>query len=441
MPNPLSRLWRALPVGLSALLMLGGCSLIDAKKDDYKRANRLPSLEIPPSLSVPQADDRYTIPDPKDVAASATYSEYAKTRGLPTLPGGYVPGVGVDPQSAQAHIDVAGAERWLVVNGTPEQVWATCKTFLTENGYEIAAENPTLGILETQWVTSRPHLEDDGILRNVLNSLFTNDNSNGIRDRYRLRVDAGRKPGTSEVFVSHRGLEEVSVATNDRTVWQARASEPDKEAEMLKRLLVKFGVDIPAADQQIANAKVDARQPSATDADVASGSAAVPKVAPSVANARLDTSASGEPGLVLAEAFDPAWRRLGLAAEKAGLTVQEQDREKGVLSVQYSADKVKDGTGETAKEKKGIGALFASAGRAIWKKITETDESIAADKAAAAKAAQRPKLVTIPDGVYQLTVSKTDASRSRVTVLDKAGQAPAPDVARHLLDILAVRLQ
>ena len=429
-PLPFAR--RGAPVLLLAATLLSGCSLVDAKKDDYKRANRLPSLEIPPTLSTPQADDRYTIPDPKDVAASATYSEYAKSRGLPTLQGGYVPGVGVDPQSAQAHIERAGAERWLVVNGSTDQVWNTVRTFLTENGYEIGAENATLGVLETQWITSKPQVEDDGVLRNLINSLFVNDNANGIRDRYRFRVDHGRKDGTTEVFVTHKGLEEVVVGNSERTVWQARASEPDKEAEMLKRLLVKFGLDQPAARQQVAAAVVAPRAPSATADEVQSGSAA-PASASGTAAAVLETGAGGIPDLRVAEPFDRAWRRVGLAIDQAGLQVQDQDRDEGLYFVQYSAAKVKTpASAGAAPAAQGLLGFLGGVGSAMWHKITDSDAATPGKPAAT---------VTVPDGVYRLAVSKTDAAAARVTVLDKAGGAVDPAVARALLGVVSASLR
>ncbi len=429
-PKQVSLYLRIAPALLVSASLLSGCSLIDAKRDDYKRANRLPPLEIPPTLTVPQADDRYTIPDPKDVAASATYSEYAKSRGLPTLAAGYVPGVGVDPQSAQAHIERAGAERWLVVNGTPDQVWNTVRTFLTENGYEIGAENATLGVLETQWVTSRPQVEDDGILRNLINSLITNDNANSLRDRYRFRVDHGRKEGTSEIFVSHKGLEEVVAGNTDRTVWQARASEPDKEAEMLKRLLIKFGVDLPGAQQQVADATLTARAPSATPADVQSGSAAKPTVAAVGTAVTLETGAGGVPDLLVPEPFDRAWRRVGLAIEQAGLGLQDQDRDEGIYFVQYTAAKVRQPAAAGAPAASGFFGFLSGVGSAMWHKIT--DDTPTADKAAAAN---------VPDGVYRLLVSKSDPRAARVTALDKAGKATDPATARALLGVLSGALR
>lgn len=461
---------RSLTALLVAASLLSGCSLIDAKKDDYKRANRLPPLEIPPSLSVPQADDRYTIPDPKDVAASATYSEYAKSRGLPTLQAGYVPGVGVDPQSAMAHIEHAGAERWLVVNGSTDQVFNTVRTFLTENGYEIGSENPQLGVLETQWLTGRPEVEDDGILRNLVKNLFASDNANAIRDRYRFRVDHGRKAGTAEIFVYHKGLEEVEAGT-DRTVWQARASEPDKEAEMLKRLLLKFGVDIPKADEQIKGASVEPRPITATADDVKTGSAApmvpmpIGNAAPSAppaggaalavggttataggaGSAASSAAAAGlsgaaavlqpamgnqPPALVVPDAFDRAWRRVGLALEQTGIQVQDQDRDEGIYFVQYVADKVKV-PGAIPNANQGFLGLISGIGKSIWNKMTDTDTNAKADGRASATIAVPS--TKVPDALYRLVVSKKDGGTSRVTLLDKTGQPLASDVASSLL--------
>lgn len=432
---------RPATLALTVLVLLSGCSLIDAKKDDYKRANRLPPLEIPPTLSQPSADDRYTIPDPKDVAASATYSEYAKSRGLPTVQGGYVPGVGVDPQSAQAHLEVAGSQRWLVVNGTPDQVFNTIKTFLTENGYEIGAEDAALGVIETQWIEGRPQVEDDGIFRNLIHKVFSNDNSTSIRDRYKFRIDRGRKDGTCEIYVSQKGLEEV-VAGQDRTVWQPRASEPDKEAEMLKRLLLKFGVDIPAADQQLAKAQPAERQPSADAAEAAAGGAAVATGAPGAASGavRVVTGSDGQPALVMGEGFDRAWRRTSLAIDKSGLALQDQDRDSGWYFVQYSADKVKDPAGEADKSA-GVGGFFSKLGHAIWSKITDTDTS-GKDSSKPVDLSPQAKLsdIKVPDGTYRLALSN-DPKDARMTVLDKDGKAPPADVSRKLLAVLAAQLR
>jgi outer membrane protein assembly factor BamC len=47
------------------------------------------------------------------------------------------------------------------------------------------------------------------------------------------------------------------------------------------------------------------------------------------------TSAGGQPELVLADGFDRAWRRVGLALDRTGFTVEDRDRTKGLYFVRY----------------------------------------------------------------------------------------------------------
>jgi outer membrane protein assembly factor BamC len=393
-----------------------GCSAIDAKNDDYKRSNRLPPLEIPPSLTVPQADDRYAIPDPKDVAASATYSEYAKSRGLPTAQPGFVPGIGIDPKIAQAHIERAGAERWLVVNGTEVQVFNTLKTFLTENGYDIAEENPTLETLDTKWVTSHPHVEDDGILRNLLNSVLSSDTSTSIRDRYHFRVDPGRTAGTVEVFVSHSGMEEVQVDMSSFK-WQPRPSEPAKEAEMLKRLLVKFGVDEPKAAEVIAAASPDIKAPLSSS----KAGAGDEKIAIKPKNAlAVELRGDGQPALKIQDSFDRAWRRVALAVDKSGLVTQDQNRDQGIFFVQYASAKLK-GPDQFNPGGGGVTGFFSSLGN-----MFSSD-----------KTAETPKVRFEDNSSYRVIVAKLGDALNEVTVMDKDGKKLSVDMARRFLEILA----
>lgn len=399
-------------------LVLSGCSAIDAKNDDYKRSSRLPPLEIPPSLTVPQADDRYAIPDPKDVAASATYSEYAKTRGLPTVQPGFVPGIGIDPNISQAHIERSGTERWLVVNGTESQVFNTLKTFLTENGYDIAEENPTLETLETKWVTSHPKVEDDGLLRNLLNSVLSTDNSSAIRDRYHFRVDPGRKAGTVEVYVSHSGLEEVQVDMSSFK-WQPRPSEPAKEAEMLKRLLVKFGIEEPKAALALAASNAEAK--AVVKADPSKGGSENAPVTPKNALS-VELRGDGQPVIPIPDSFDRAWRRMTLAIDKSGLVTQDKNRDKGIFYVQYSSANMK-AQDPFNPNGGGVSGFFSSIGR-----LFSDDKNT------------EGKTVKFDDNTsYRVVVTNRGESLNEVSVMDKEGKKLPVDLARRFLEILATQ--
>ncbi|MBS1147297.1 MAG: putative lipoprotein, partial [Proteobacteria bacterium] len=70
---------RLLPLFLLVSLAVSGCSM-ESKKIDYKSAEKLPTLEIPPDLTAPTGDNRYAIPDAQGGTATlSTYSQERKT--------------------------------------------------------------------------------------------------------------------------------------------------------------------------------------------------------------------------------------------------------------------------------------------------------------------------------------------------------------------------
>lgn len=70
---------RNIVLGLAALSALAGCdSITERKQVDYKAGATLTRpLEVPPDLTVPETEQRYTIPG-TDGEKVARYSEYAK---------------------------------------------------------------------------------------------------------------------------------------------------------------------------------------------------------------------------------------------------------------------------------------------------------------------------------------------------------------------------
>jgi outer membrane protein assembly factor BamC len=95
-------------------------------------------------------------------------------------------------------------------------------------------------------------------------------------------------------------------------VWQPTPPDPELEAEFLSRLMVRFG----------------------TPTDVAV--TAVAAVAAQPQHARIEKGGDGASRLVVDDAFDRAWRRVGLALDRTGFTVVDRDRSKGLYFVRYS---------------------------------------------------------------------------------------------------------
>ncbi len=298
----------------ASFVALPGCSWFGTKNSDYRsQGGRIQPLEVPPDLTQPTLDDRFTIPDGK----STTYSAYNKDRGTAGASAGSSVGA---LKLDNARIERAGGQRWLVVKAEPARVWPVVRDFWTEAGYVLKRETADSGIMETDWREDRTRIPQD-FVRNTVGRVLDGLWSTGERDKFRTRIEAGSEPGTTDIFISHRGLEEVATGA-DKTVtaWQPRANNSELESEMLGRLMIKFGIPAETAKTVVAAA------PAGAAANTASGTPTPPR-------ATYDKVAGGN--LTVNEAFDRAWRRVGLALDRSGFTVEDCDRSKGLFFVRY----------------------------------------------------------------------------------------------------------
>ena len=367
--------------------LLAGCSsmqdLIQGEKIQYKSESRqLPRLEIPPDLTSPSRDDRYAVPD-VNTQGSATLSTYNVERGGALRAGS----TEILPDVAKVRIERAGSERWLVVPEAPEKVWPMVKEFWQGLGFVLKVEVPEAGVMETDWAENRAKIPS-GLLRNLLGKVIDTVYSTGERDKFRTRLERGSAPGTTEIYISHRGMIEVYVSeAKDTTMWQPRQPDPELEAEFLRRLMVRFGVEDMRAKSELAGS--DAK----------------------IERAKLVRAANGSGTLELTETFDRAWRRVGLALDRVGFTVEDRDRSKGYYFVRYVDPQI-DGKRSSDKDKGFLSKL------AFWR----SDDS-------AIKAEQ-----------YRVLV-KQAGSVSEVQVQNKAGQPDNSDTGRRILSLLHAQLK
>lgn len=285
----------------------GGIGL-ESKKIDYKSASavKVPTLEVPPDLTSPTRDDRFIVPDAGG-KGSATYSAYSGERAQATQKES-----DVLPNVDKVHVERAGNQRWLVVNETPDKLWGAIKDFWQETGFLINLELPEAGVMETDWAENRAKIGDD-LIRNFLGKVLDSLYSTSERDKFRTRLEPGTQPGTTEIYISHRGMYEIYVSEGkDQTRWQPRDADPELEAEMLRRLMVRFGSDDKRAQLEMAEAKSRPAE-----------------------RAKLERTGNGAGSLAVQESFDRAWRRVGLALDRVGFTVEDRDRSKGLYFVRY----------------------------------------------------------------------------------------------------------
>ena len=300
------------PFRLAALglaLALSGCSTIEgffsSDKADYRNTPaRGAPLEVPPDLTQLARDSRYQ-PQGGVISASGAAVAGAVSGANVAFNAGGV----VAPGSQGAlRIERQGQQRWLVVPLPPEQVWTVAKSFWEQRGFTLSIENPLTGVMETNWAENRTKLPTD-VIRSSLGKILGTLYDSGQRDLYRTRIE--RTETGSEVYIAHRGSEEVYVGDRkESTSWRNRPSDPQLEAEMLAALMVALGSKEEPARTAVAN----------------------PTEVP--AKARVVEGAQAT-SMVLEEPFDRAWRRVGLALDRGGFTVEDRDRAAGLYYVRY----------------------------------------------------------------------------------------------------------
>jgi len=286
---------------------LAGCSsvgsVLEPAKVDYKSAGKAPSLEVPPDLTQLQRDNRYAIPEAG--RGTATASGYSLQQGARPISTAVIAPSG----TADMHIERAGNQRWLVVKQAPEVLWPQIKDFWQDSGFLVNVELPQSGIMETDWAENRAKIPQD-FIRSTIGKALDSLYSTGERDKFRTRIER-TADGATEIYISHRGMQEVLVGQQkDSTMWTARPSDPELEAEFLSRLMARLGAETSHVKASVENAPL---QPT---------------------RAKLVKDASGA-FVQVNESFDRAWRRVGLALDRVGFTVEDRDRNEGVYYVRY----------------------------------------------------------------------------------------------------------
>ncbi len=295
------------------LALLAGCSSVgdslSGDKVDYRKTGaKVVKLDVPPDLSQLPGQVRYSQVGAATVSASSLGGSSPVTAAEATA-------VALR-QAGSYRLMRDGQTRWLAVALPPDQIWTPVRDFWTSNGFELLEDDPKAGLLTTNFLENRAKVGDEGAVRKALGRVFEALYDSGERDQYRLRIE--RTATGSEIYIAHRGLiEEYETKSKDRTVWRARPADPQLEAAMLSRLMVSLG--LPKAEAEAVVAKAE------------------PVAQPSSGYARLNDDKAS---LTLDVDGDTAWRRVGLALDRSGFTVETRDRKAGVYEIRLSASDV-----------------------------------------------------------------------------------------------------
>ncbi len=368
-----------------AVSALAGCSSlgIDLGNDkvQYETSRSRAPLEIPPDLNQLESNDRYAVPTrPQIVSANA---EAAKLQ-LEAERRGDEP-VNVLPQTEVAKVVRDGSLRYVHVNAAPDKVWPLLQDFWARMGLAIKVQDAKTGVIQTEWAENKANLPKD-IIRKTIGSVLDVVYDTGTRDQYRARMERDDE-GNTNVYITHRQMVEVLKGKQeDSTIWQPGPTDPELEAVMLTRLAQTLEEEFNPSAKPKEQKELDAL--------------AAVKYAPM---SKLIEGADGKPEAVeIAEAFDRAWRRVGVALDRSGFEVSDTDRSQGLFMVNYLDP-------DYEKEQISKQGFFSN----LFSKTKAVDPV-----------------------AYQIRLSP-EGDTTRVTVLGKDGRADETGVAPRILSLIA----
>jgi len=281
---------------------------------NYKSTVAGDPLSIPPDLTQANRDAHYRAPE-----GATSYSVYSQGQTAQQAKGGADT---ILPQSDAIKVMRDGDLRWLVVDRPVEDLFPRIVDFWGEHGFTIQSQDPRAGLIQTDWAENRAKIPESWI-RSALGSIIDQVFDSGERDRFRTRFE--RVGNKTEIYVSHQHMEETPTADGSAFKWVFAKEDPGLNAAMLARMMVFLGSDIETAREQVANASKD---PSSV---------------------QVQASDKGDQAeLMLNESFDRAWRRVGVAIDSAGFSVEDRDRSAGEFFIRY----LDSDTGEKIEQQK-----------------------------------------------------------------------------------------
>ena len=415
---------RLITISLLALIVSACDSIpfIDTSSD-YKGAGRAKPLEVPPDLTNAQTSDAYSVPGS---TSASTYNQ-----------GQEVAEAGVEkilPNTDGVRMEKAGAQRWLIVNAPAEKVWPVIREFWIDQGFAVRVENAETGVMETEWIEADAIKAKDD--KKNIGEKFDKwlDKLSGFADRrkFRTRLERGEKEGSTEIYMTHRtvagapdnGKNEVVTnlgkidtgyradSASAKTVAEA---DGDLDAELLRRLMIKLGVAEKRAEQLAANPVSEKR-----------------------AEVMKETDSSVT--LMLNDAYDRGWRRVGLALDRIGFVIEDKDRSKGVYFVRYTDVDIDD----SPKKKKGLIESLK-----FWGNDDEADNKSANQSKSKDEKTLVEKLKfwkgddgkTDPAKQYRIQLVDDENGSTRVNVVDAEGARNRSSTGNRIIALLYDQLK
>ncbi len=172
--------------------------------DSYVYAEEIPPMSVPEELDDSAITELFVIPpvsndyvDP-DVEFEAPRHSMIEAREV-----------------AQVKIQKLGTRRWIAINSPPGGVWPQVNSYLDEQSIKVAHSDAVTGEIETVWLRLKEEPE--------------------TKDRYRLSVQQGLHPNTTEIHIVQITVDRM-VPAEGKVNWPDTSMNANREAWMLNKL-------------------------------------------------------------------------------------------------------------------------------------------------------------------------------------------------------------
>ncbi|WP_299595693.1 outer membrane protein assembly factor BamC [uncultured Microbulbifer sp.] len=274
----------------AAVTTLSGCGIFGQdgyfrdRGDDYQLADSLPPLQMPEGVTSKHQEELYEVPQ---IAGDVDRGDFVVPR-----PQALSVNVGLD----RVKIQKLGNRRWVLVNQPPDEVWPQLHYFLRSTGLQLAMSDAGAGTMETTWLTFGENPD--------------------TKDKYRLQVESGVQPDTTEIHVRHLAVP-METPADGSVNWPAQSSSPEREGWMIDEMSGAL-----AAESTGAAASLVAQA-------IGGGKVKVQVVEP----------AGREPYIALGLAMSRAWATVSHALNTGAYRLHKEDSDIGIFYVTYDAER------------------------------------------------------------------------------------------------------
>lgn len=266
---------------------LSGCGWLGLRdrSDDYQRAASLPPLHLPGGVAAKHQEELYEIPQIGSNELERGAFEVPRPQALSV-------NVGLD----RVKIQKLGNRRWVLVSQPPDQVWPQLSYFLRSSGLNLESADASAGIMETVWLKF--------------------EQSPDTKDKYRLQVESGVQPDTTEIHVRHLSVP-ADAPVSGSVNWPEQSSNPEREGWMIDEMSTAL-----AAESTGAAASLVAQAIGGTSVKV-----------------QLQEPAGREPYISMNLAMDRAWATVAHALNTGAYRLHKEDADVGLFYVTYDEDR------------------------------------------------------------------------------------------------------